>query len=950
MKKFLPLKPPVYPDQERTDLARSAYYILWTLGVTFSAYCVIMSILFPEYILRARIFGVTTATASLVGLWLNNKGHMRAMVILSLVYSYLFITVLAYTADGIRAPATLGYIVVIFGAGLFLGNRMGVLTAVVCSLTELTLVYLKMHHMLPPPMTNFNDEGIWFVHTFLLALSIGFPSIASRTVSNALERARNEIEERKSAESALFSSQQMLRLVLDTIPQRVFWKDRNSVYIGCNESFAQDCGYKDPDEFAGKTDFDTSSRSEAESYQASDREIMENNRPKLNYEELQVRNDGTQAWLRTSKVPLHDKDGNVIGVLGTYEDITERKQAEKALIESETKYRDLIESMPDGYYRCAPKGKYIEANPAFAKMLGYTLEELLQLDISRQLCFEPSEWKALQKGSQFSSQTDTYRLRRKDGSEIWLEDHARCVQDDNGNILYHEGICRDITERKRAEESLERQRLLFENSADIIMYIRYSDGKIIEANRAAEILYGYSQKELLTKTIFDIRSPQARGLVREQMDEAYSEGLLMETMHQRKDGTLLPVEVRSRGLMIEGERILVSIIRDLTERKLLQEQLLRAQKLEGLGQLAGGVAHDYNNILSVIIGYADFLSTKYKDDDPDRRPVDLIINAANRGADLTRQLLAFARKEIISPIIVNANSSIESIQKMLQRLIGENLELIFMPQIDLWNIMIDPSQLDQILVNLVTNARDAIEGTGTIMIKTSNAEVEENSGDGRLGLVPGEYVKLTFADTGKGMDKDTLKHMFEPFFTTKPKGQGTGLGLSTVYGIVKQNNGSVHVTSQLGAGTEFNIYLPRYYGDVKSIADDLPEESLRGTQTVLVVEDQADLLELVNASLRDYGYEVMSAPGPDEALLICKEYSNEIHLLLTDVIMPTMSGRELSNRIAAVKPGIKVLFMSGYTANELAPHGVLDEGIEFLQKPFTPIMLARKVHGVLSQG
>ncbi len=948
MKNILPFQPPIYPDQERTDLARSAYYILWTLGVSFAAYSAIMSTAFPAYAVRGAIFGTSTFVLSLVSLWLNSRRHLRAAEVLTLIYSWFFISVLAFTAGGIRAPATLGFIVVIFGGGLFLGIRVGILVAVICSLTELFLVYLRAHNMLPHPMVNFTDGEYWIVHTFLLALSVIFPSIAWRSITNALQKAKNEIEERKSAEAALFNSQQMLRLVLNTIPQRVFWKDRNSVFMGCNESFAQDCGYSDPDKLVGKTDYDTALLSEAESYQAYDREVMEKNRPKLNYEELQVRTDGRQAWLRTSKVPLHDKDGQVIGVLGTYEDITERKQAEKALLESEIKYRNLIETMPDGYYRSTPKGKYIDANPAFARMLGYTLEELLSADIPRDLCFDPSEWKALRKNREFVPQAESYRLRKKDGSEIWLEDRARYVQDDSGNIIYHEGICRDITERKRAEESLERQRLLFENSADIIMYIRYSDGRIIEANRAAEISYGYSREELFQKSIFDIRDPEARDVVREQMDTAYSEGLLIETMHRRKDGAMLPVEVRSGGLAIGGERILVSIIRDLTERKLLEEQLLRAQKLEGLGQLAGGVAHDYNNILGVIIGYADFLRTKFKDDDPDLRSVDSIITAANRGADLTRQLLAFARKEIISPKVVNVNSSIESIQKMLQRVIGENLGFIFVPQSNLWNIKIDPSQLDQILVNLATNARDAIEGIGTITIKTSNVRIEENSGDGRAGLTPGEYVKLTFVDTGKGMDRNTLKHMFEPFFTTKPKGQGTGLGLSTVYGIVKQNNGGVHVASEPGAGTEFDIYLPRFYGDVESLNNTSSEESIKGTETILVVEDQSDLLDLVNASLEEYGYKVMTAPGPNEALLLCKEYSKEIHLLLTDVIMPTMSGRELSGRISAIKPGIKVLFMSGYTANELAPHGVLDEGIEFLQKPFTPITLARKVHGVLA--
>jgi len=393
---------------------------------------------------------------------------------------------------------------------------------------------------------------------------------------------------------------------------------------------------------------------------------------------------------------------------------------------------------------------------------------------------------------------------------------------------------------------------------------------------------------------------------------------------------------------------LVAIKQDISERRSLEERFLQAQKLEGIGRLAGGVAHDYNNILGVIVGYAEILKKRFDKGDPGRLIAEAIAAAANRGADLTRQLLAFARKEIVSPKVINVNLSIESIRTMLQRIIGENLSLAFLPQKNLWNVKIDPTQLDQILVNLATNARDAIKDVGRIEIRTSNVNIDESLTQGQPEFYPGEYVLISFADTGKGMDKETLEHIFEPFFTTKPKGQGTGLGLSTVYGIVKQNNGTVTVASKLNKGTEFRIYLPRFHGEVIAEEETTSEEDLMGDETILVVEDEEDLLDMARITLEDYGYKIIGATRPKDALLYCQTHEGEIHLLLTDVIMPTMNGKELSERIRLMRPGIKTLFMSGHTSDTLVPQGILDDSIELLLKPFTPRELAKRIRALLT--
>ncbi len=406
-------------------------------------------------------------------------------------------------------------------------------------------------------------------------------------------------------------------------------------------------------------------------------------------------------------------------------------------------------------------------------------------------------------------------------------------------------------------------------------------------------------------------------------------------------------QVNHTGMTYQGNRAILEVFQDVTERKSLQEQLLQSQKLESIGQLAGGVAHDYNNILSVIIGYAQLLKLKFKAGDDNERLADSILGAANRGADLTKQLLAFARKEIISPKTFSVNSAIASFENILRRMIGENINLLFRPDQDVWNIKLDPSQFDQILLNLAANSREAIKGVGTIVIETTNVTVDEDYARSHPELNAGKFVKLTFSDTGMGMDQETIKKIFEPFFTTREKGHGTGMGLATVYGIVKQNNGNIYVTSEPGTGTAFEIYLPPSYEELDKTEEQPSEVFIHGTETILVVEDQVELLELAMASLENYGYHVLTAPVPGEALRLCETYDGEIHLLLTDVIMPVMSGKKLSENVKNLRPGIKTLFMSGYTSDELSPEGVLDDEIEFIQKPFTPAELAKKVSEVL---
>jgi two-component system cell cycle sensor histidine kinase/response regulator CckA len=393
---------------------------------------------------------------------------------------------------------------------------------------------------------------------------------------------------------------------------------------------------------------------------------------------------------------------------------------------------------------------------------------------------------------------------------------------------------------------------------------------------------------------------------------------------------------------------------DITERKRaevekekLQAQLTHAQKMESVGRLAGGVAHDFNNMLQAILGNVDLALQDLPSDSPVRESLEEIEKSAHRSADLTRQLLAFARKQTIAPEVLDLNETVEGMLKMLRRLIGEDIDLFWLPGADLWRVKMDPSQLNQVLANLCVNARDAIEGVGKVTIETSNVTLDDTYVVTHPEAVAGDYVLLVVSDTGKGMDTETRSHLFEPFFTTKEQGKGTGLGLATVFGIVKQNLGLISVYSEPGQGTTFKIYLPRTEAQAQAGGAVAPGRDLRGTETVLLVEDEEQILNLGRRILEQQGYQVLAASTPQAALALAAQQAGPIHLLITDVVMPGMNGKELTEQLRIRHPELQSLFMSGYTANVIAHHGVLDAGVAFLQKPFTIQALAEKAREVL---
>ena len=506
---------------------------------------------------------------------------------------------------------------------------------------------------------------------------------------------------------------------------------------------------------------------------------------------------------------------------------------------------------------------------------------------------------------------------------------------------------RDITERKQSEAERERLMSAIEQAVETVI-ITDPEGNIQYVNPAFETMTGYDRADLIGQNAGMLKRVDQDQEFYEELWATISSGTTWRGTFVYKgsddkthtvESTISPVRDRS-GTIANY----VEVDHDMSAQRLIEARLRQAEKMETVGRLAGGVAHDFNNMLQVIITYTDMALSMAEAGERLHKYLIEIRRAAQRSAEITGQLLAFARKEIISPKIVDINDSVAGARKMIQRLIGESIDVAWMPGHDLWKLKIDPTQLDQILANLAVNARDAIAGVGKLTIGTQNVALDEAFCAGKPGLAPGEYLLLSVSDDGCGMDEETLSHLFEPFFTTKEAGRGTGLGLATVYGIVKQNNGYISVYSEPGDGSTFKVYLPRAEETASEYAVDLePEFSKGGTETVLVVEDEGAILKLTRESLEQLGYTVLTAGSPEEAIRKSDEHAGAIHLLITDVVMPQMNGRQLSEQLTTSRPRLKCLYMSGYTADVMGHRRILDEGMKFIAKPFSLTVLAETV-------
>ncbi|MDZ7699888.1 MAG: PAS domain S-box protein [Deltaproteobacteria bacterium] len=643
----------------------------------------------------------------------------------------------------------------------------------------------------------------------------------------------------------------------------------------------------------------------------------------------------------------------------------ELRRTQEELSTLHREYENLYEFAPCGYLTLNPKGIITHINLTGLTLLGGPRTHVLHQGMSQFI--EPGQEDSLLSARKKSAETGEkqsveFPLRRGKGTPVWVRADIEADRDDAGAVIQWRVVLVDITEHKQAQEALfrseEKYRSLFNSIRDAIL-VADTDRKIMSCNPAFTELFGHSEKEITgkeTRYVYEseVQFTEMGERLKENMDNPH----FLHTIHYRKrSGEVFPGETNVFYLRDTDGNIngFIGLIRDITERQKAEEakvrleaQLQQAQKMESVGRLAGGVAHDFNNKLTSILGYAELAMGRLDPSHALYGDLKQILEAGKQSVNIVRQLLAFARKQTIAPKVMILNDTVEQMLRMLRRLIGEDIDLAWEPDANIWPVKMDPSQIDQILANLCVNARDAIEGVGKVTIETENVELDEAYCAGHAGFVPGEYVMLAVSDDGAGMDKETLANVFEPFFTTKAVGKGTGLGLSTVYGIVKQNHGFVNAYSEPGKGTTFRIYLPRHEGEAEGKAEAVESEIPLGRgETILIVEDEKTVLQLGKMILERLGYTVLAAESPVEAVEIVRKESGEIHLLMTDVVMPRMSGKALVEEIQNIRPDIKTLFMSGYTANAIAHQGVLDEGVHFIQKPFGLKSLARKVRGAL---
>jgi PAS domain S-box-containing protein len=751
----------------------------------------------------------------------------------------------------------------------------------------------------------------------------------------------------------LEQDEKKFKALLESPPDVMIVVDRTGHIVFVNSATERMFGYK-LEELLGKTYltfFSERFHAETSKYYAG---LLSN--PALHEqmgqrETLCRRKDGSEFPAEVTCSTIETLKGPVVGV--AIRDITERKRAEEALRQSEERYRTLFENAPVGLYRTTPDGRVLAGNRAFIRMLGYSsFEEFAARDLNSG-AFEP-EYTRSEFMELLEEQGEVAGLEcawhNKDGGILYIRENARAIRDDSGKTLYYEGTVEDITEHKRAEAEHLRLVTAIEQSEEAVV-ITNTAGNIEYVNPAFTRITGYRREEVLGRNPRILKSGKHDAEFYQQLWATILKGQTWhgELVNQRKDGTLYTEQMSItpvRGALGEVTHF-IATKQDVTDHRVLEAQLQQAAKIEAVGRLAGGVAHDFNNLLTIINGYSELLLDELASNPAVSAQLHEIKSAGERAAALTRQLLAFSRRQVLAAQVLDLNAVVFNLEKMLRRLIGEDIKLHTHLGAVLGRVRADPGQIEQVIMNLAVNARDAMPSGGNLTIETRNVVLDEAYARSHVTVKPGPHVMLAVSDTGVGMTPETMSHVFEPFFTTKEKGKGTGLGLATVYGIVKQSGGSIWVYSEAGQGTVFKVYLPVVNESLATEQGPTETDSGLGTETILLVEDEEGVRSLIRIELESFGYKVLTTDDAESALATCANYDGPVHLLLTDVVMPQMSGPVVAEKVAALRPGIRVLYMSGYTDDAVVHHGVLSQDMPFIQKPFSPVELRKKIREVL---
>lgn len=763
-----------------------------------------------------------------------------------------------------------------------------------------------------------------------------------------------QIENRQPVGTVL-ENRRFLSDLIDNSGTSIFIKDCDGRYLLVNRKWEEVTGLN-RDSILGKTDTELFPAESARQFRKNDLRVIETGSV-LVIEECLATPAG-QRYFISSKFPMINDNGAIAGLCTVITEITDRKQMEVALKRSEAMQRKLLYNIGDVIVIIDRKGINRYQSPNIEKMFGWNPKDIVGTSIWDRVHHDD-----LKNTKRFvktfidkpnAVRTIECRYLCKDGSYKWIEfTGSNLLEDpDVQGIL---GNFHDIMERKQAEQRLrdseERFKALHNASFGGIGI--HDKGIILDCNQGLAEMTGYSLDELIGMNGLLLIAEKDRDHIMQKILSGYEKPY--EAFGLRKNGTEFPMRLEARNIPYKGKTVRTVEFRDMTEikraeeeRKKLEAQLAQAQKMESVGRLAGGVAHDYNNVTSVILGYTELALKKVAPSDPLHADLSEIHRAAKRSAEITGQLLAFARKQTIAPKIYDLNKIVEHMFKMLRHLIGEDIHITWIPQNGLWSVMIDPTQMEQVLANLCVNARDAIAGVGEITIETRMVTLDEAFCADQTDFNPGQYVLLKVSDNGHGMTNETLAHIFEPFFTTKDVTKGTGLGLATIYGIVKQNNGYINVSSKPEKGTSFEIYLPRHIGEAEEILMESEAEISPGNgERVLLVEDEPSIRQMCQMFLKTLRYKVLCAETPEEALRLAGEDHCDIDLLITDVVMPGMNGGDLAKALHAIHPEIKTLFMSGYTADVITNRGVLEEEVQFIQKPFSIKDFSAKIRETL---
>ena len=766
-----------------------------------------------------------------------------------------------------------------------------------------------------------------------------------------------DVTERRRAEAALRKSEALFRLVWDTAADAMRLTNANGIVVAANQAYCQMIG-RSAKELIGRPVGEAYGESRRAEIARKFVERFATRTVQSFYESEVELWDGRMRWFESANAFL-ESPGEQPLLFARLRDVTGRKQAETALRESEERFRRLFEDSPIGIYRTTPKGEYLLANPAAVRMAGCeSFAELAALNLETEAPKAGYDRAAFRRRLEASGELRGLECiwRRRDGEVVYIRENARVVRAADGSVLYYEGTLEDITDRRRVEAVLCEREELLRNVINHIpggvfwkdrhsVYLGCNDYVARMAGRQSpQVLVGLTDFDLG----FDSSEAEFYRACDRQVMESGEPILNIEETQTRGDekATLLTSKVPLRGETGQVVGIL-GIYQEITDRKRLEEQLRQAQKMEAVGRLAGGIAHDFNNLLTVINGFSQVVLELLNEDDATKPLVEEIGKAGERAAALTRQLLAFSRQQVVTPKVLNLNNIIGGTDRMLGRLIGEDILFSTSFAENLWPVKIDPGQVELAVMNLVVNARDAMPTGGRLTISTRN--VDRSKGAPHQDVPAGDWVALSVRDTGIGMDGQTRRRLFEPFFTTKGVGKGTGLGLATVYGIVTQNGGHITVASELNRGTEFTIYFPRVIDSPlaeqkDSALNDMP----RGTETILLVEDEPAVRALNRRILESTGYLVLEACDGRDAVRIVDGLDGPLHLLVSDVVMPHLGGRQLAEQLHQIRKRLKVLFVSGYTDDEIVRHGIGSD-FAFLQKPFTPAELARKVREVLDR-